>query len=240
MARRPTAGTWAVHADAVMDVAQRTLSRSTFTSFSDFTGVDADNTPLPADFIALAGYTLTNANVLNWRLNACPVNCAVQVERSLDGLNFTPIAALQAGQMGYYDADADIVDKHRVWYRLRAADDFSTEPSRILSGNSLFSNLVELNRTVASRLSLYPNPTTDFCIVQLQCSEPLQVDLSLLAMDGKEVLRLPLTTTAGENLIPLPQVAQLPAGVYALRYTAQNVDSGIIVTTGSFKLVKTQ
>lgn len=183
------------------------VTSGTIATFSDLAlgSTDAATTtnPLPVQLVSFAATRLAGGAVaLTWT-TASELNSArFEVERSLDGATFAPVATLgapgtstQARTYGARDATAPA---GALYYRLRLVDQ---------DGTSAYSPTITVATGPAAELVLSPNPTHD----QLYFSVEAAGAYTVRSLLGQEVLRGP----AANGLNQLP-VGQLPAGVYLL------------------------
>lgn len=82
------------------------------------------NEPLPIELLYFSGKNQSIGNVLNWETAIESGIEAFQLERSLDGVNFTPIATIPSQQIAssYKYIDNQIEDNHRYFYRLKTVE----------------------------------------------------------------------------------------------------------------------
>ena len=134
--------------------------------------------------------------------------CCFDIEKSFDGFNFTPIGSITAknitGVQSYSFTDNNAVNK-KQFYRLKIKGN---------SGKIEYSNIEQLQKTTATEILVFPNPTTD--ILQLQLNAVYgKMNVQILNTAGQTVKQFNDLTVSNQT-ITIP-VYNLPPGNYWLR-----------------------
>lgn len=170
---------------------------------------------LAIEGLQLQGQTLGAANHLTWH-NINEINAlSYQLERSTDGVNdFKPIGSPQAATQAAAYSQIDDLPSQNAYYRvgLLHAD-----------GSITYSNLVALqHRSIAeSTFLIYPNPTDNQVVVQFESQIAQPVEVSVVDVLGRELLRKTWAIQAGPNRQML-DFSTYSAAVYMLTLKADN------------------
>ena len=184
--------------------ASGTITSGTFTSFGTFalasTSADAKLNPLPVVLVSFAARRRGADVALSWTTASELNNARFEVQRSLDGQQFMPVATVAghgtAAQAHQYTALDPAAPAELLYYRLAQVD---------TDGRTTFSPVVALN--AGGRVGLYPNPARD----RLTISAPAGTPVRVLDLLGRVVLALALPPSGEVS------VAALPTGSYVLQ-----------------------
>ncbi len=181
-----------------------TLSSNTLDGFS--------GNPLPVELTSFSAYLKSNIIELRWNTATEKNNFGFEIERSLDGKNWSKIAFVE----GYGNSNSpknyasnDAVDgmNGTISYRLKQIDrDGTTEYSSIVMVTIADANAVSIT-------DAYPNPFNPTTTINFTLTESANVRLSLFDVTGREV------STVLDN-------ASLSAGVHAQTINADGLPSG--------------
>ena len=187
-------------------------------------------TILPVDLLSFSGYKDGSRNQLRWTTSTEKNNKGFEVQRSLDGINFSDIGyvnSLANGgnssvKLNYAFTDNNVTGI-KQYYRLRLVD---------LAGNSKLSNVVLIKSdkpTLITIDGLFPNPAT--ATINLRVGAPNRDKVSMLVTDmsGRIVMQLSMNVETGSNTLPL-DISALPGGDYFIKLISSNGE----VTTGRF------
>lgn len=194
----------------------RTLTRSGWTRFSDF-AISNFSSPLPVGLVSFSGYKDGRRNLLQWTTSSELNNLGFEVQRSADGLQYSPVGFVNSQAAGGNSTDvlnytfADNAPAGlKQYYRLRQVD---------IGGQARFSSVVLINSGKPSGMfiqSVYPNPARG--PVQLVLTAPGKETVTVLVTDmmGRNLLRWNFGVDAGSNTLPL-DVSALSGGTYIVR-----------------------
>lgn len=187
---------------------------------------------LPVDLLTFSGYKDGSRNQLKWSTATEQNNKGFDVQRSLDGVNYTSIGFVNSlapngssqTQLNYTFTD-NAVTGDKQFYRLRQID---------FDGRVKISNIVLLKSdkpTVITIDGIFPNPAVT--VVNLRVSSPQKdkVQMVIVDMNGRLMMHRQLTVDVGSNTLPV-DVSALAGGNYMVRMISSNGE----VTTA--KLVK--
>jgi len=205
-----------------VDTIANIISAPGLSGFSFFTGTD-DNNPLP---VVLGRFVASKENsdaALFWT-TASEVNSdRFEIERSVDGRNFTAVGRVNASgnsntlkSYRFMDVNPLMGRKGIAYYRLKMIDrDRSYAYSQVVT--------VDFGRELRPiGLSLFPNPyTNDFnAIVEIDQADKGEV--VVYDLQGKVMHTEAKSFEAGENNVYINTLAGLPAGVYVLEVKTNN------------------
>lgn len=176
-------------------------------------GGTGNNKSLP---VTLVNFTanLNNSNaVLNWQTVTEINSSYFNVQRSLDGKNFTNIAKINAAgnsslQLSYTHTDPSVVKMYsgKIYYRLVEADK---------DGSYRYSKIISLELPFADKyINILPNPVHDILQIQLNKFEGNTV-ISIYDIKGKKLQSKEVKLTGNQNIYF--NVASLASGIYLLK-----------------------
>jgi Secretion system C-terminal sorting domain len=168
---------------------------------------------LPIKFGAFYAYRQSNNGILNWNVENQSTNSShFEIERSLDGRNFTKIGrtdvVLTPGGLGNYEYnDAGVFDSYAgtVYYRIKQIDrngEFAYSPVRSIKADGK-----------AFSLSLYPNPVDKLANLAFSMDKAQPVTIILADAAGKRITDYSIQAAKGLNQKQL-NVSALAAGSY--------------------------
>jgi len=170
---------------------------------------------LPVDLTDFTAQKRNKETLLNWKTQSEVNNDRFDIERSIDGLNFTKIGEVK----GHGNVNAEIsygfTDKDPAlglnYYRLKQFD---------YDGRSALSEIRQVSFDASStRISISPNPASDF--IQIQSVES-SLSVQVYNTVGKLLLEDDLSA---DNIL---SVDALPAGAYVIRVLNE---TGEVLTT---------
>lgn len=188
------------------------------TSFSGGTyaaGVGANN-PLPTTLINITAKSAGQRNVINWLMSASSSTAFFEVEKSVDGNNFTLIERLQAAVANGKEHSYAVYDvtpqRGNNFYRIKMIDN---------AGISTYSKLVSVNNENNSSITIVPNPATDKINLQISTLEAGEAIICFSDITGKRVLEMTTQLIKGINNITIPTVA-FAKGTYFVKVATGN------------------
>ncbi|MCX6316708.1 MAG: T9SS type A sorting domain-containing protein [Bacteroidetes bacterium] len=150
-----------------------------------------------------------NSIQLNWETLIEQNTSHFDIERSTDGITFTPIGRVAAAgnssdKRSYTWIDANPANGTN-FYRLKMADtDGTFTQSRIIAVQNKYS---------IATLQVFPNPADNVIQVQVSSNQPYNARILIHDATGKTVHQQWTSVRPGQNTIPLP-VVQLAKGLY--------------------------
>ncbi|MBK6991613.1 MAG: T9SS type A sorting domain-containing protein [Chitinophagaceae bacterium] len=190
---------------------------------------------LPVKLISFTGTLNGSTTNLNWVTESIQNFSHFEVERSADGVNFTSIVSKNAtgdlsSRATYTHGDnmSSFGANYVFYYRLKMVD---------LDGKFSYSNviLVRKDGKAISDIKVIPNPLIrgSIATISFEASERATVNLNVLDMSGRSVLRQQNNVDAGTNSVPLNNFATLQPGTYILQ-----MNDGVNVQTTKFIIAK--
>jgi hypothetical protein len=188
------------------------------TSFTDFTG-GFEGAPLPVEISSLTARRVQKDVRVMWQTVTEKNANRFEVQRSLDGTNFTTVGVVEAAGnsstlLSYNFIDkgvANIVSGY-AYYRLHTIDnDATSEFSSVVS--------VDLSKDGPSKLQLAvkPMPFGSYLDLTFEADDKATTVVTLQDVTGKLITTREHATSAGINSIHLGELDNIPAGVYTLR-----------------------
>jgi G8 domain-containing protein/type IX secretion system substrate protein len=182
-----------------------TANKNTGNSPSGFT---SNPVSLPVTWVAFAAVRTGEAVTLDWSTVNEKNNSHFEVERSVDGSNWSTIGTVEAGVMGQadrYSYTDETAGTAATWYRLRQVD---------LDGQSEYSKVVTVggtNAMAATRTTIYAAGKT----INIRFAEPTssRVTVRLVSMGGQVLQQETLETASGTMSL---SASNLPAGIYVV------------------------
>ena len=169
--------------------------------------VEAPLVVLPIVLSNFQGYLVGNAVKLVWTSENEVNTDFIIVEKSSDGTNWSELAEQKAQGNSNVPTSYSEVDNNPYtganYYRLKVVD---------LGGEVSYSQVVVINFSAGTPVSLYPNPTSGQ--VFLKGVNPAPVAIYSLA--GQNVSAQVTTGKAGQNMVQL-DLSRLPKGFYLIK-----------------------
>lgn len=174
-----------------------------------------DCSVLPIDFLQFNAVQQNGAIDLNWRILTTEQLSYFDVERSVDGTNFSAIGKVDAGKsftgtasFAYKDADIN-TNSNILYYRIKVVSkDGSLKYSAILS--------VRLTGNTTNKIKVSPNPAVSSLTISFYTALRSNVEYQLVDMTGKVVLRAQTAAESGQNNITISQLSLYSEGVYTI------------------------
>jgi hypothetical protein len=172
----------------------------------------------PFQFLSIRGTKDTVAARIDWTVVGQDSINKYEVQKSVDGINFTPIAVVPksvffSNSAQYFIYDSLQTSSIPLYYRVRAVF------NNLIS---VFSEIVVLapNSVSASKLLLYPNPIKrgQNLMGRLLSSKQDTLQYRLLSVSGKQLYFGKVLLVKGYNATQLPIPYTLPASVYFLQW----------------------
>lgn len=217
--KRPNNGTtWSLDGTAGTNtgtVAIPIVVRTGMSGFSEFAiGGGTDNV-LPFSKLTFTGTKNGTGNVLRWVVENELNNRGYELQRSIDGVNFSEISFAQSKnytnsaantEYGYSDLRPF---NGNTYYRLKIVDN---------DGTFKYSNVVLVRglRTTSIAISgIYPNPVKSTLNVIVTSPEQKDVNIQITNVNGQVVKTIANKVIDGDNLISI-NINSLAKGVYTI------------------------
>ena len=188
------------------------------------------NILLPIDLLTFSGYKDGTRNQLRWTTSTEQNNKGFEVQRSLDGVNYSSIGFVNSManggnssvQLNYTFTDNNVTGL-RQYYRLRQVD---------LGGYNRLSNVVLIKSdkpTMITIEGIFPNPATTTINMLVGSPGKDKVTVVVTDMSGRIMITKNMNVETGSNTLPL-DVSALAGGNYFIKM----VDSNGEVVSGKF------
>lgn len=172
-------------------------------------------TVLPVDFVQFNAVQQSSSIDLNWKILTTEQLSYFDVEKSIDGINFSAIGRVDAGKtfigtasFKYNDAEVN-ANTSVLYYRVKVSSkDGELKYSSILS--------VRLSGNVSNKIKVSPNPAVSSLTISFYTVLRSNVEYQLIDMTGKVVLRAQRMVEAGQNSINIDQLGLYSEGVYTV------------------------
>jgi len=180
---------------------------------------------LPMEFVSFDGKFISNGVAeLTWEFEADQQHDYFEIERSLDGNNFTSLGRYTS-TAPYKFIDANV--KPGVnYYRIK-------ETAK--TGKVLYSKTVKLNYDPSRAIvTAFPNPVNDFLNVRISAAERTGVKIILTDIEGKMIYKRTATYDAGINDMKI-DMQKMGAQLYVLQ-VINNTNSETLLTQRVLKV----
>lgn len=199
----------------------RTVKATGLTKFSDYALANVSG-PLPVSFLSFAGQKQGSVNKLVWSTASESNNRGFEVQRSVDGINYSTIGFVNSLAVNGNSSDVlnysfidNAVTGTKQYYRLRQVDN---------DNRSRFSTIVLIKGEtplITSIDGLFPNPANTMINVLVAAPAKEKVTLVISDLSGKVVSQKVITAEAGSNTIPV-DISLLNKGSYFVRLVCEN------------------
>ncbi len=203
------------------------------TLFNNQFAIGAVNNPLPVKLISFNG-TAKNADaLLLWSTANETNNKGFEVERSIDGKNFTRIDFVKGAinsnvtqKYSYTDREV-FANSKTVYYRLKQVD---------MDGKFEYTKTITINSEKANNTNIvvYPNPINDVLNIEMESFTNTSAKLVITDLAGKKVKETTLNVNEGINKFTIDNLGELNSGAYIINITA---DGNILFSN---KFIKTK
>ncbi len=221
--RSSSSSSWALTGSAVTPTGTTTIpvvSRTSITSIGGDFGIGADSSvnPLPIIITEFEAKVISKNNVqLNWITSSEINNNYFEVERSVDGSQFTAIGKVDGNGTtnsisSYQFTDHSLSSVNReqstIYYRLKQVD---------FDGKLEYSKTVSVNiNSLQQPTSIYPNPSDGSFIIENDVEQNSNITFTLINLMGEKVWSNFYQLQAGKNSIEV-KATTLSPGIYFLR-----------------------
>lgn len=179
---------------------------------NDATTLVQDNfSALPVQLISFTGQLNNNAVQLQWKVGEAKNFERFEVERSLDGRNYSKIETVSFANsiVAYNTTDnISILQPGQIFYRLKLVDadgKFGYSKVIVFRTNSPQSNFI-----------VYPNPARTELFVSLSVDKKQNLSIKVLDASGRTLLNQQKEIQKGNNVFPV-NTTKLKAGSYLLQ-----------------------
>ncbi|HEY6504403.1 MAG TPA: T9SS type A sorting domain-containing protein [Chitinophagaceae bacterium] len=178
---------------------------------------------LPVSLLNFSGYKSGSKNVLKWNTANEVNNQGFEVQRSSDGVSYSPIGFVNSNapsgnsstELSYIFDDNSPVASKRNYYRLNQQD---------MDGRSKMSNVVMISSDKPTSIAIggiFPNPATTQINVIIDA--PRREDVTLVVMDvlGKTLKQKVVNVETGSNTVPV-EIGGLAQGSYMVKVVSRS------------------
>jgi hypothetical protein len=174
--------------------------------------------------LALAAYIkyfsawkTSSSNILKWLTLQEFNNKHFEIERSIDGINFSVIARIDGEIESYSEKQYQYEDRQppvKSYYRLKEID---------IDGNAKYFRTIVVIRTDLPYIHLtLDNPLTDNLLMGMQTNVRGEMNMKIISLNGIMFKNEIIKVNKGENKI-YKNISSLPLGMYHLIITGDNV-----------------
>jgi hypothetical protein len=181
--------------------------------------------PTPASYelvwlvpVPVVGLTATaeikgDAATIKWTTQSEQNTSHYNVQRSVDGVNFTtvgqPVAAAgDSPDMRSYQSEdniADVLQNDVIYYRIKLVD---------IDGKETYSNVVAIRLQKKTGAAVWPNPFQQAFTISVTSSRETTVDVRLTDINGAILRKMNQQVAKGKTNITITDLKQLAAGTY--------------------------
>ena len=184
-----------------------------------FQGADEPGVAVPVELLTFSGVKMLQYNLLQWTTATEQNNKGFDLERSVDGSNFTSLVFIptkaangNAVSQTTYSFNDEKPLAVKGFYRLKQMDK---------DGRFSYSSVITINGKPVTQLSItgvYPNPVANRFNLLVNTPVSNRVSIAVRNFSGQPIMQQQRTLTTGNNSIPM-NAAALPAGVYIISVT---------------------
>ena len=193
-----------------------TAARSQVPSFSDFAIGFSNSTTLPIELLSFSAANEGPNVICNWQTASELNNDFFTIERSADGISFSPLAYIKGSGTSTTYHNYSWSDKNPFsglsYYRLKQTD---------FDNNYSYSDVVSISRNSSDSLKIFPNPAFDFISVVIPEETVNDAALTIINSTGTIVYSEKINANKSRDIIQIP-VMNLPRGYYLITFASSN------------------
>ena len=190
------------------------------TSFGNGLKVGQLSGPLPVTLVSFSGNRKNNSTSLQWSTNNEENGDRFEIERSIDAVHFEKIGTIPANRntVNQYRFIDDFTAT-ALYYRIKIIT---------ATGRMFYSNIIAFkNNHVFTDVLLLGNPVTTNITLQATVLKADQLQLTLVDLSGKIVLKQQSFVNTGVNQLHIPLPASCNSGTYVLQLRSNEVNKNI-------------
>lgn len=170
---------------------------------------------LPVEFLQFSAVQHAYTIDLDWKIVTTEQISHLEVERADDGAHFNKIGTVKeqvalntAAKFSYQDADLS-QNGNIIYYRIKVVS---------IDGVIKYSNVLTVRTSALNngKMKISPNPASSSVKIEFYSALRGMMELQLLDMTGKIVLREQRTVEPGQNNITLNQLNTISEGMYSI------------------------
>lgn len=170
--------------------------------------------PLQTDLLSFNGKLVLDKGNLSWTTSKEDKPVTFIIERSNDGISFTPIGSVSShnnytAAVNSYSFIDPVPVTGKVYYRLAITDQSARKYSRVI-------NLIRQGGD-SFGLATLVNPFNSSVEFDITAKNDAKIEVELIDLLGKVVRKNSFTVYAGVNALSLPDTGNLPSGTYIFR-----------------------
>ncbi len=202
------------------------IDRGAYNSTSGFISVPVNGFStlsiaiLPLRFLSFTAKRNNENVVLNWKTENEQNISLFQVERSIDGINYSSLGNVKAAntagvyQYRYTDNDILTLGPSFVYYRLKQLD---------VDGKFAYSKIVALSIENRNIVKLYPNPATKEVNLLVTVTKKEQAQLKIIDNYGRVVKQQDTNLSIGSTTLSM-DISGLSKGMYYVEIKGETVN----------------
>ena len=166
---------------------------------------------IPVTLIRFTGKKNGHINELSWKVNNEQNLNRYVVERSADGVRFSPIGEVpaMAKEEYFYGDNIQNVPGSVLYYRLKSVD---------VDGQFSYSSIIKMVRTERGWIvEVRPNPFSEKIVLQVESPVNEKLNIAISDLSGKQILNRGVNVFSGTNVFDIPEAASFPRGVYMVK-----------------------
>jgi endonuclease I len=182
----------------------------------------ASTTTLPVQWLNFSAMRNNSGVLLNWSTASEMNNAYFDVERSIDGINFTTIGSTSGkgthsgiSEYNFLDADISAISSSIIYYRLKQTD---------ADGSFTYSSVVTVlpgGLNTFSGIQIAPNPIINRALILFENAVDFTGTFSIQNIHGITVVNETECSTHGKNKLDI-DFSNLPRGVYIITLRETN------------------
>lgn len=222
----PNAGTWFDYLNNTT-IPATGVPQSFTLQHGEFHVYTNTNAALPVILINFSGKNNGSNNILMWQVASEQGLDNYELQRSLNGQNFSDVAHINAaGQNNYSFTDNVALNDSRIfYYRLKIVDK---------DGNSTFSSIVKIEITAQDKFTVVnPNPFKNKLHVTVESPGSQKAIFILTDISGKRMLKTSKILSGGTNEVDFDETGRLSRGTYLLTIIETQQIQSIKVVKGN-------
>ncbi len=211
---------WCQFDDADLDISLK--NQTSFSSYRIHGTSSQSNTALPVELVELRANPIDNTYIkVTWTTASEFNNQGFEVQRSIDGANFTSIGFINGNGTSnqthnYYFDDYNVQFGVKYYYRLKQID---------INGSYKYTYIVSAGLEQTDKFTineLYPNPTASESYVNIYTPTDNILYYAVLNDLGQILLQKDIAVKKGNNSIPL-STSYLAKGTYFILFKCEDI-----------------
>ncbi|HKZ68390.1 MAG TPA: T9SS type A sorting domain-containing protein [Chitinophagaceae bacterium] len=169
---------------------------------------------LSSNLFDFRGLFSDNKTKLSWKVLSDGQVQYFEVQRSVDGVNFTTVGQVDAqsslsasGTYAYLD-DPGNTGSQAIYYRIKLVNKNGS--------TAKYSNIISIafKTNGQNKLTVFPNPVRDIVGIQLYSKSTTKVRIEIFESSGKLIHSSSINVQKGNNAVTLDDLSNQPRGIY--------------------------